>query len=813
MGVIFGPRCHSYGITGYGNPDDGVVIVGIAPGKDEAERTHRPFTGASGQLLDSLLTYSGWSRDRVYTTNTICWWNNAPDEADLAACRERFQRELSSLKPRLIITAGEIAHDAVIGMKRKPGSRGSVVWSKRWNCYVLDTHHPSYVLQSRQMSPAQDIIRDLSKIPDILEWPPEEAIAAVSYHAIASVQEGQEVLDSLPRYTPVTLDIETSNPDEETIDPYTDQLLCFSLAWRAADGRERVVVFPRSVIPLCARTGEHVRAARAGVICPIHSCWTKGLSPWRWPTDVRWTFQNGPGDVLGIFTYFGVKLPIVDDTMLVSYCLDERPGYHGLKGMAREYLAAGWYNEKVKPYYKGRMHLLTDDALNEYNAKDAAYTLRMFTIMAPSMHDEGTDGLYRDLLLPASRTFTQMQARGIRVDRDKLVELAGGVWYPRYIDMTRALQLEAHAIGWPTEDINLNSSQQLGKLFYTIIGETIQKYTPGGAPSVDHEALEHMTSPFAAMVRDYRTLDKTLAYVASIHENLKQDNLLHPSAFVTTTRTGRTSYRDPAMQTIPKDYTVGADYARLREIILPHNSDTHVLVEADYNQIEVWLAWHHSQDPNLLDHLQSGDVHSATAEGAFKTTRDAWPADEWARKRQNAKKIRFGLQYGEGPSKLATPPPVGMGCSVYEAKQFISNFWATYPRHLQWVQRTQALVTSQGHIRSASGRVMRFPLLLDHKELRQAANFPIQADASDYNLTSMIELANDPQLAAFNSWVLLNIHDCLVVEADKRYLHEVVALMCEIMEKPRFPGYPSIKVDVKVGPNLGAMKKLEEACV
>jgi DNA polymerase I-like protein with 3'-5' exonuclease and polymerase domains len=93
---------------------------------------------------------------------------------------------------------------------------------------------------------------------------------------------------------------------------------------------------------------------------------------------------------------------------------------------------------------------------------------------------------------------------------------------------------------------------------------------------------------------------------------------------------------------------------------------------------------------------------------------------------------------------------------------------------------------------------------LDHKALRQAVNFPIQSNASDYCLLSMVEL--QPLLARYNSHIILMIHDALVIESDRRYRTEVMALIRQVMEKPRFEGYPSIKIDTKVGDNLGTTK-------
>jgi uracil-DNA glycosylase family 4 len=184
MTMTQGPLCHDYGIRGYGNPSSGVVVVGIGPGRDEAERTKRPFTGTSGRLLDALLKHAGWLRDKIYATNVVCWFNNSPSPAEIEECRPRFVKELRDLSPKLIIAAGAIASEALLGTKRRPGQRGAVLWSDYWNAYILDTHHPSFALQSQSMNAVQDIIRDLSKIEMVLGWPPRAEHTKVEYSLV-----------------------------------------------------------------------------------------------------------------------------------------------------------------------------------------------------------------------------------------------------------------------------------------------------------------------------------------------------------------------------------------------------------------------------------------------------------------------------------------------------------------------------------------------------------------------------------------------------------------------------------------------------
>ena len=789
--------CHSRGCRGYGDPSYGVVLLGIAPGQQEAERG-RPFIGPSGQLLDKLLGVCDWPRKHTYATNLICWWNNKPTPEEIARCNDRLVTELRAAKPKLIITLGQLATTRLTGIefgdpdkkgaKKLKGVRGSVLWSKEFGCYVLTTVHPAAVLRSQSMSFAQDIMRDFDKIPLILEWPQDGSVADFSYESVSDPVRAQAVLDGLPRTVNVVVDIETNSrsTDEADTDVFTEQLLRVGFRYVDEVGHEHVYVFRPPA-------------------------WNAGV-PLRWPTDVRWEFQFGVYDTMGLWRHLDVRLPIVEDLGLKSYAVDERPGQHGLKVLAREYQGAGWYDAPLEAAKKrGRMDLLDPDVVDRYNAADVVYTGRTDPILTRFMEREGTDGLYRNLLIPAYNVYRDAQFRGINVDYRRLAELGYEQWMPRWLAMEEEMQDQAASYGFQGR-INLNSTKQIGKLFFEILGLEPTKRTPKGAPSVDKFVMDALDHPFAKRIREFRALDGIMDYVFAIQTNLKLDGLLHPSAQLHTVRTGRRSYKDPAMQTIPESFTVGAEYAQIQECFIPHNRSTHGMLKADYEQIEVWVAWTESRDPVLLEHLLSGDVHSATAEIALGVQRQDYgypnhrKNPDWEYLRQTAKKIRFGLQYGEGAEKLATPPPIGIGGTKSQAQAFIDKYWSGYAVYAAWFLGTQQRAAREGELVSPSGRKMHFPIILDHRALRQAVNFPIQSTASDHVLISLIELAE--RLREYNSWFLIDVHDALWVEYDLRYENEVAALVREVMERPKFPGYPNIPVDIKVGPNIGSLHTL-----
>lgn len=784
-----GPVCHTRGCRGYGDPTHGVVLVGIAPGGTEMERG-RPFMGPSGNLMDKILATSGWPRSKTYATNLICWWNNSPTPEEILRCNERLVSELTLCEPRLIISLGQIVTSRLTGIDPKTKrTRGSVLWSDEFKCYVLTTNHPAAVLRSQSMDMAQSLLRDFDKIPLVLDWPMDGSIADVRHRVVVDPVEAQAMLDSLPTdgKTNVVVDIETNSKttDEADTDVFTEELLRIGFRWvDAVTSQECICVF------------------RPGA-------WAQPLS---WPERVRWEFQFGVYDTMGLWRHLGVRLPIVEDLGIKSYAVDERSGQHGLKTLAREYQGAGWYDAPLEADKKrGTMDRLPPEVVDDYNAKDVAYTGRTDPILSRFMEREGTSSLYYDLLIPAYNVYRDSQFRGINVDHRKLIELGWETWMPRWIEMEDEMIQEASDLGF-VGAINLNSTQNVGKLFFQIIGLESKKKTPTGRPSVDKFVMDSIDHPFAAKIRAFRALDGIMDYVFAIQYELKLDGRLHPSAQMHTVRTGRRSYKRPAMQTIPEEFTVGAEYAQIQEVFIPHNPRTHGMLKVDYEQIEVWAGWALSRDPVLLEHLLSGDVHSATAEVALGVDRRDYGFPNhrknpvWEDLRQNAKKIRFGLQFGEGADSLSRPRPIGMGCTPRQAQDFIDNYWAGYRVYAQWVKATERLAASSGELVTPTGRKMHFPIIMDLHTLRQAINFPIQSPASDHVLISLIELAE--RLKEFNSYFLIDIHDAMWVEYDLRFEAQVCRLVREVMERPKWAGWPNVPVEIKIGPNIGKLTRV-----
>lgn len=795
-----GPICcvNQKHVNNQGCTDDGVVIIGIAPAGQEV-KDKKPFVGQNGKLLDSLLRYVSWDRSRVYLMNMICHpiKDTDPDLSlpDLQICLHNMEEQLRQIKPRLVIPVGKAACKYFTGMGVNK-ARGVPVFNQTRGYYVMPTFQPVAALQG-DPSVIHHLVRDLAKIPMILEWPNDGSIKDVSYEVIRTRADAQRVLATIPSDTIVSLDIETDNEFVNIIDVHRDRLLCLAISYFSATSgvsQQHTYVFPRDILD--------------------------GLE---WPTHIKYNYQNGAFDSNGMNKYLGVPLPIDHDILLMSYALDERggrdeahdtfAGIHGLGPQANEYCGAEFYKDKMKPGHKKPAELDEDD-LFKYNAADAGYTARLHSFYLPRLYKENVYDLYHDRLLPQARAFAEINYQGISLDRKRLQDLVLS-WGPRFLEGEELLIDLAQEYGFPGR-INLNSHPQLSKFLFEILGLE-------GGPSTRREVLEELDHPFVDKLMEHKRLDHIWKhYIIPGVQSIKVDGRMHSSTLVHGTTSGRVAYTDPPLQTLPQQYSVG-EYAEIRSIYVPDDDD-HVIAEFDYGQIEIWIAMGLSHDDHMRVALESGDYHSATARDVMRLPIDTMVGVERDQVRQAAKKVGFGVIYLIGPYTLSKPK-TGINSTVQEAQRIIDNFYQVNSGYHQWVQDTIREARTKGELVSKFGRHRRFRLFVDPKQERQAVNFPVQSTANDYTLSALMEmhfglsleeLANEAprpketMLQRLDARILWGVHDSIVMNISKKYLAETIDYVKSMMEKQWLPDMPRVKIEPKIGPNLYDVVKLSE---
>lgn len=745
-----------------------VWIVGIQPGREEL-KSGRPFTGPNGELLSATLASIGFDMDGFTLGNILCGPNCSANKGLV-----RFAQEVREYKPKLVVTLGapacELLLDNKLGLLR-----GQMV--RRGDIWYMPTVQPIAALQGAGASVGNDLIRDFRKIPHILRF--EEK--PYRYHVCESSEEAQEALDNLPRDRDVCIDIETdevSSKGEDQQNAWDHKLTCFG-----------------------------VGTSDSAVVIPAE--YSEGLT---WPTDVKWGGHNAWSfDRAGIQRYLSQTIDIHWDTLLESYALDERRAssintpLHRLKPLCREYIGAGfWEQGKKEDEYK-------------YNALDVINTCRLKERFDPMLAADGVGNVYSDIMIPASHMLSDAQIYGCKVDVNEMARILID-WMPKLqanLDRLRAMAIE---YGWPADakPINPNSPKQLSVLLYDIIGLP-QGYNTGR--STAKAILDELDHPFIDELKTHRTLDKMLSvYIFGVRDDLKHDGRLHPKPLQHGTVTGRPAYTDPPVQTIPQEHTVGS-LAELRRMFVP-TSDEYVIVEADYAQLDIWMAACLSGDPNMLHDLQdpywpngAPDFHSRVTEYVLganplhaSLSIGSPERAYWENRRFAAKKVTFGPMFMEGPNGLADKH-TGIGCSVQEARKHLNNWYRRYATFREWQLSIVREARTNGELVSIFGRKRRFPLILDARSDRQAGNFPIQSAESDCTLTSAIEL--HPHLLKLDSHILWLVHDSIVMEVAKAHFDTVIQLVHFIMTKPRAHGLLGVPVEIKSGPNWYDTHKVE----
>jgi uracil-DNA glycosylase family 4 len=765
---VRGPRCCGVGISGYGNMASGVMLLGISPGRQEMQ-IGQPMVGQSGKLGDAFLRACGWSRELTYATNVVCYECREPTTEQMMACRPRLLAEVEQMKPKLVVALGQYVSSMFFGDRKfggPKGVRGALLWYAPWNCYVMPTYHPAALLYGEAgRFIANDLARDLQKIKEFFDYPPRPA---VSFQVVSDLGAAQAVLDGLPRVGFVGLDIETPYKDEDETAAIEDPISCFSIS----DG-ERTWWFPGEL------------AAQL-----------------TWPLDVPWTFHNGPYDTISIAKHTGVMLPVVHDTMYMSYSLDERGGVHSLKGNLRETEAMGFYEEawgvgvksantKKESHWDARRKA-DPIGFRKYNATDACGTVRLAERYWRRLVADGMESVYSDLLLPAVNTYRLMQEYGLLVSRENTAALLSA-WIPLSEAKMDALQLMVYELGGP-EHINPASPLQMSKFMYGTLK------LPGGpstaADVIDALAGEH---PFIDALRDKRHLDKALGtYLVGMWPAVKPSTgRIHPWPKLHGQVSGRVAYFNPAINTTPRAYNPNPYLSKIKHLYVA--APGKVLIEMDYKQAEVWMAAVYCDDPNMWADLASGDFHRRTAAYINKIPE----AEVTTYQRAKAKNTTFGQFFLIGSAKLAKQNNIELS----EAQLYQKQWRARYPKYQAYVESTYMEAVNSGELVTLTGRKRRYPYVSDSSIMPETTNFKIQSTSHDCLMTSIVEAF--PVVRSLGGCIMLDIHDAMLIEAREDNWREVAARVADIMRKPRFPGLPSLPVEVKMGTSWATVDDVE----
>lgn len=486
--------------------------------------------------------------------------------------------------------------------------------------------------------------------------------------------------------------------------------------------------------------------------------------------------QNLKYDML-ILKRYGVEVtPVTFDSMLASYVLDPDK-LHNLDALSERWLQYAPISIKTligeKKAQQKSMRDVDPAIVAEYAAEDADLALKLARLMDKELQSQELLHFAQKVEFASVPVLVTMEYNGIFIDTKALGGLGEFM-------RAEAIRLEAEIWKEAGQTFTISSPKQLAEVLFESLMLPASKKTKTGY-STDSSVLTELAEsfPIARMVLDYRQVEKLRStYVESLPRLIHPlTGRVHTTFNQTVAATGRLSSTEPNLQNIPVRTELGQ---QIRKAFVPQRPG-HVIVSADYSQIELRIMASFSKDPNLIAAFASGaDIHAATAAILFDTSIESVTSDQ----RRVAKTVNFGIMYGQGAFGLAQ----GLGIPRNEAQKIIENYFEKYAGIKNYIDETVATTRERGYASTILGRRRYFPTInASNRGLRTAAeraaiNMPIQGTAADMMKLAMIRVHKRMKSEGFQALMMLQVHDELVFESPENEVDALSTLAKEEME-------------------------------
>jgi DNA polymerase-1 len=434
----------------------------------------------------------------------------------------------------------------------------------------------------------------------------------------------------------------------------------------------------------------------------------------------------------------------------------------------------------------------------EFAARRAEAILNLRPRLEAEMQNLGVDYLFHEIELPLAGVLADMESEGVAVDVPYLKQMQEELG-------AQLAAIETEVAEVAGQKFNLNAPQQLAKVLFEDLRLPVGKRTKTGY-STDADTLEALREkhPIVGLILEHRQLSKLKStYVDALPQLVDPlTGRVHTSFGQASTATGRLASSNPNLMNIPIRTELGQ---RIRRAFRASRPD-HVLVSADYSQIELRIAAHLSGDPKLLAAFAAGqDIHTATAAAVFKVPIESVDANQ----RRLAKVANFGSIYGQGEYGLSQQ----LAITGDVAREFLAQYWSVYSRLKEYLDEVRHKAREEGFVVSATGRRRAIPdLRSPNFQLRSAAermaiNFPMQSLAADIIKIAMVRLQREIEADRIEGRMLLQVHDELLFEVPQGELDRFAEMVPRLMTNA-YELETGIEVEAKAGPNWADMKKL-----
>jgi DNA polymerase I len=611
----------------------------------------------------------------------------------------------------------------------------------------------------------------------------EENVKTISkkeYHLLTDPKQIDDWIKEAEEVGEVAVDTETSS-----LDPHQAELIGVSLCSRVGKA---------CYIPI----GHNLKK------CISKDIVIKKLKPLLEDPSIKKIGQNIKFDFIVLFKH-GINITSMEDTMLMSYVLDAGKNRHNMDTLSEIHLGHKTISFKdLVGSGKKEINFSEVDIekAKDYAAEDADVTFRLYKKFCKSLKDDKMVNIYEVFEKPMIKILAFMEIEGIKID-DKFLKTLSS----KFEKKIEKIQKEVFKIS--KKDFNIASPKQLGEILYNELKIADLKKTKKGSFATSASVLEDLAfkgHKFPQLVLDWRQVSKLKnTYSDSLpeHINLKTKRV-HTSFLLAATTTGRLASSDPNLQNIPIKSEDGRD---IRKAFIAKKD--HVLISADYNQIEMRILADLADVKGLKKAFKNNvDIHSLTASQIFNVDIKKVNQDQ----RRKAKAINFGIIYGISQYGLAKQ----INVSNYEAEEFLNAYFAKFPEIKTYMDQTIKFCRKSGYVNNIFGRRSHFININDKNynvrnfQERAAINAPIQGSASEIMRLAMIRISKKlDEKENKQTKILLQIHDELIFEVpqkdEKRISKIIVEEMSGVANSDQHSFSIPLTVDLNSGDNWGTL--------
>ena len=578
------------------------------------------------------------------------------------------------------------------------------------------------------------------------------------YTTVLTADSLRKVVDEVLQCDKVCFDIETTG-----FDIFCDRIVGMSLSVRAHEAW--YIPFGHNQDK---RSRNDIESEYAAILRPIFE-----------NEKIAKVGQNMKFDIL-FLRALGIRVAgEKNDTMLIHYLLDAE-SRHNMDSLAERYL--GYEPVHIESLIgKGAKQLTMDmvglEQISEYAAEDADITLQLYDKLMPMLCGESVLlKLYREVEEPMIDVLADMEWEGVNINSEAL-----HIYSKRLSEQLSSIEEKIREISGERE-MNINSSRQLGELLFAKMRITSKpKMTKTKQFCTDEEYLQSFAGEHEVvdLILQYRGVKKLLStYIDALPLLVNPvTGRIHTSYNQAVTATGRLSSANPNLQNIPIREDIGRP---IREAFIPRD-ERHLLLSADYSQVELRLMAHISGDEALCEAFREGkDIHSATAARIFKKSIEEVTSEE----RRRAKTANFGIIYGISAFGLSQRLRIPRS----EAKQLIEGYFESYPGVKAYMDNTVAKAREMGYAETLFGR-RRYLADIDSRNVnarslaeRNAINAPIQGTAADIMKLAMVGVARRFREEDIRSKIIMQVHDEIVIDMLRSEQERVERIVKEEME-------------------------------